>query len=45
LAISDHWIVASEDDRLNFVIEVAAGAMRELDEIAGQLRTWRKREA
>jgi death-on-curing protein len=44
LAINDHWIAASEDDRFNFVIEVATGAMSELDEIAEQLRTWSKRE-
>jgi death-on-curing protein len=45
LAISDHWIIASEDDRFNFVIEVATGEMPELDEIAGQLCTWSKQEA
>ena len=45
LAIHDHWITASEDDRFNFVVEVATGAMSELDEIAGQLRTWSQREA
>ena len=44
LAINDHWITASEDDRFNFVIELATGAMSELDEIAEQLRTWSKRE-
>jgi death-on-curing protein len=45
LAIHDHWITASEDDRFNFVVEVATGAMSELDEIAEQLRTWSQREA
>jgi death-on-curing protein len=45
LAVNYHWITAPEDDRFNFVIEVATGAMAELDEIAEQLRTWRKREA
>jgi death-on-curing protein len=44
LAINEHWITASEDDRFDFVIEVATGAMPELDEIAGQLRRWDKRE-
>jgi death-on-curing protein len=45
LAINDHWITASEDDRFDFVIEVATGAMPELDEIAEQLRRWDKRQA
>ncbi len=44
LAINDHWITASEDDRFGFVIEVATGARPELDEIAGQLRAWGYRE-
>jgi death-on-curing protein len=44
LAINDHWITASEDDRFNFAIEVATGAMPELDQIADQLRTWSYRE-
>ena len=44
LAINDHWIAAAEDDRFNFAIEVATGAMPELDQIAEQLRTWSYRE-
>jgi death on curing protein len=44
LAINDHWITASEDDRFNFAIEVATGAMPELDEIAEQLSAWAYRE-
>ncbi len=40
LAINDDWTTASEDDRFNFAIEVATGAMPELDQIAEQLRTW-----
>jgi death-on-curing protein len=44
LAINDHWIAASEDDRFSLVIEVATGAMPELDQIAEQLRTWSYRD-
>jgi death-on-curing protein len=44
LAINDCWITASEDDRFNFAIEVAAGAMPALDEIAEQLCAWTYRE-
>jgi death on curing protein len=44
LAINDHWITAPEDDRFNFVIEVAMGGIPELDKIAEQLRTWSYRE-
>ncbi|BBX47103.1 type II toxin-antitoxin system death-on-curing family toxin [Mycobacterium cookii] len=44
LAINDHWITGPEDDRFNLVIQVATGAMSDLDGIAGQLRTWSHRE-
>ena len=44
LAINDHWITAPEDDRFNFVIEVATGRIPELDKIAEHLRTWSYRE-
>jgi death-on-curing protein len=44
LAINDHWITAPEDDRFNFVIEVATGRIPELDNIAEHLRTWSYRE-
>ena len=44
LAINDHWITASEDDRFNFVIEVATGSVPELGAIADRLRTWSRRE-
>jgi death-on-curing protein len=44
LAINDHWITAPEDDRFNFVIEVATGGIPELDKIAEHLRTWSYRE-
>jgi death-on-curing protein len=43
-AINDHWITAPEDDRFNFVIEVATGGIPELDKIAEHLRTWSYRE-
>ncbi len=44
LAINDHWISASEDDRFNVVIEVATGGMAEMEHIAEQLRRWSHRE-
>jgi death-on-curing protein len=44
LAVNDHWISAPEDDRFNFVIEVATGGMAQLEHIAEQLRTWSYRE-
>jgi death-on-curing protein len=40
LAINGKWISAPEDDRFEFVILVATGAMADLDKIAEQLRTW-----
>ncbi|WP_428339767.1 type II toxin-antitoxin system death-on-curing family toxin [Mycobacterium sp.] len=40
LAVNKQRVTASEDDRFTFVIEVATGAMPELDEIADQLRAW-----
>jgi death-on-curing protein len=39
LAINGHWIRAPEDDRVNFVIQVATGGIAELDKIAEQLHT------
>jgi death on curing protein len=44
LAINGQWISAPEDDRFNFVIQVATGAVPELDKIAEQLRTWSYQE-
>jgi death on curing protein len=44
LAINAQWIGAPEDDRFDFVIAVATGAMSDLDEIAAQLRGWSYRE-
>ena len=44
LAINGQWISAPEDDRFDFVIRVATGALSDLDKIAGQLRTWSYQE-
>ena len=44
LAINAEWISAPEDERFDFVIGVATGAMSELDEIAAQLRSWSHQE-
>jgi death on curing protein len=44
LAINDHRITAPEDDRFNFVIEVAMGGIPALDKTAEHLRTWSYRE-
>jgi death-on-curing protein len=38
LAINGQWISAPEDDRFEFVIQVAAGALADLDKIADRLR-------
>jgi death-on-curing protein len=40
LAINDQWIGASEDDRLEFVIQVATGGLPDLEEIAEKLHAW-----
>ena len=40
LAINGEWIRAPEDDRFDFVIQVATGALASLDKIADQLRAW-----
>lgn len=45
LAINAQWISAPEDDRFDFVIRVATGAMADLDEIAAQLRGWSHRRS
>jgi death-on-curing protein len=44
LAINGQWISAPEDDRFNFVIQVATGGIPELDKIAAQLHTWSHQE-
>jgi death on curing protein len=44
LAINGQWISAPEDDRFEFVIQVAAGALADLDKIAEQLRIWSYQE-
>lgn len=40
LAINGQWISAPEDDRFEFVIQVATGAFADLQKIAEQLRAW-----
>jgi death on curing protein len=45
LAINGQWISAPEDDRFEFVIQVATGALADLDRIADRLRTWSYQEA
>jgi death on curing protein len=40
LAINGHWISASEDERFDFVIQVATGVTPDLDKIADRLRSW-----
>ena len=44
LAINAQWISAPEDERFDFVIRVATGAMPDLDEMADQLRSWSYQE-
>lgn len=44
LAINGEWISAPEDDRFEFVIRVATGALPDLDEIGRHLRTWSYQE-
>jgi hypothetical protein len=44
LAINAQWISAPEDERFDFVIGVATGAMSDLDEIAARLRSWSYQE-
>ena len=44
LAINSQWISAPEDERFNFVIGVATGAMSDLDEIAARLGSWSHQE-
>lgn len=40
LALNEKWVHAPEDDRFDFVIQVATGAEPDLDRIADQLRAW-----
>ncbi|KZS68512.1 death-on-curing protein [Mycobacterium kansasii] len=40
LAINGQWISAPEDDRFEFVIQVATGALPDLPKLAEQLRAW-----
>ena len=38
--INGEWVAASEDDRFDLMIAVAAGAIDNVDQIAEQLRIW-----
>ena len=44
LAINGQWISAPEDERFDFVIQVATGVTPDLEKIAGRLRTWTYQE-
>lgn len=44
LAINNQWISAGEDERFEFVIGVATGALADLGKIAEQLRAWSHQE-
>jgi len=44
LAINGQWISAPEDERFDFVIQIATGVMPELGKMAGQLRAWSYQE-
>jgi death on curing protein len=44
LAIKGQWISAPENGRFEFVIQVATGALADLDKIADQLRIWSYQE-
>jgi death on curing protein len=44
LAINGQWISAPEDDRFQFVIQVATGVLPDLDKIAELLRSWSYQE-
>jgi death on curing protein len=45
LAINGQWFNAPEDDRFEFVIQVATGALADLDKIADRLCSWSHQEA
>lgn len=44
LAVNGQWISAPEDDRFDFVMQVATGAEPDVEQIAEQLRTWSYQE-
>jgi death on curing protein len=44
LAINSQWISAAEDERFDFVIAGATGAMSDLDDIAAKLLSWSHQE-
>lgn len=43
LAVNGQWIGASEDERFDFVVRIAAGVL-DLDDIAEHLRSWSYQE-
>lgn len=45
LAINGQWISAPEDDRFEFVIQVATAELPDLDKISEQLRAWSYQES
>lgn len=40
LGLNGQWVTAGEDDRFDFMIAVASGAIDDVHHIAAQLRTW-----
>jgi len=40
LGLNGEWVEASEDDRFDFMIAVASGAIDSVDQISEQLKTW-----
>ncbi len=40
LGLYGEWVQASEDDRFDFMIAVASGAIDNVDQISEQLKTW-----
>ena len=40
LGLNGEWVTASEDDRFDLMIDIASGAIDDVDQIAATLRTW-----
>ena len=40
LAINDEWVSAHEDERFEFVMQVATGLLSNIDKMAERLRNW-----
>lgn len=40
LGLNGEWVTASEDDRFELMIDIASGAIDDVDHIAAKLRTW-----